>query len=79
MKTPKKIASVRHEPSFSPSRWPLAFTVRPLPLYSPLIAAIIAVAPAATPPGKSPCRNRGTISPSMIRLAVTSGSAPSRP
>src|SRR5213076_517572 len=46
----------------------LAALVRPVPRYSPRAAAISAWTPAVSPPSKSPDRNRGTISFSMICL-----------
>src|SRR5262245_35398240 len=50
-KIPRKIASVTHDESWSPPprRRRPSSTVRPVPLYSPLTAAIIAVAPAVMP------------------------------
>src|SRR6516162_552054 len=36
-------------------------TVLPLPVYSPRVAAIIALTPAVKPPSKSPARKRGAI------------------
>jgi hypothetical protein len=75
----KKIAGMTQPEIFGPRRRERSFTVVPVPLYSPFVAAIIASTPASIPPGMSPERNRGTISSWMIRLAVTSGRTPSRP
>ncbi len=46
---------------------------------SPSITAMMRVTPALMPPGKSPSRKCGTMTCEMMRLAMTSGSAPSRP
>ena len=46
---------------------------------SPSMTPIMRVMPAATPPEKSPVLNRGAMVSSMMRRAVTSVSAPSRP
>src|SRR6185437_4187584 len=46
---------------------------------SPSTTPIIRERPAAMPPAKSPVLKRGTITSSMMRRAVTSVSAPSRP
>src|SRR5439155_7214269 len=47
--------------------------------FSPSITRIIRLTPAEIPPAKSPDLNFGVISSSMMRLEVTSVSAPSRP
>ena len=46
---------------------------------SPSATAIIRATPSEIPPAKSPLRNFGVMTSSMMRLAVTSVSAPSRP
>ena len=46
---------------------------------SPSITLTRRVIPAVIPPSKSPLLKRGTITSSMMRRAVTSVSAPSRP
>src|SRR5262249_21630794 len=61
-------------PLFSPSAW-----VRPVPLYSPRVACIIASIPPARPPAKSPVRNFGRITLLTMSQHVASGRAPSRP
>ena len=46
---------------------------------SPLTTAIICSTPASMPPSKSPCLKCGAMVSSMIRFAIASGSAPSKP
>src|ERR1700676_680106 len=46
---------------------------------SPSMTPMIRSTPAEIPPAKSPLRNFGVMISSMMRLVVTSGSAPSRP
>src|SRR5712691_7307031 len=78
-KTPKKRAKPTQLPDTSRLGRRPSPRVEPVPLYSPRVAAIIASTAAAMPTGKSPARNLGIITSSMIRFAVTSGSTPSRP
>ena len=47
--------------------------------FSPSMTRIIRSMPAEMPPAKSPLLNFGVMSSSMMRLVVTSVSAPSRP
>ena len=46
---------------------------------SPSMTFMILLSPTLMPPKKSPSLNRGTMTSSMMRFAVISGSAPSRP
>ncbi len=46
---------------------------------SPSMTRSMRSTPVAIPPAKSPRRNAGTMSSSMMRFAVASGKAPSRP